>query len=131
MKTNIIKIAFVAMCLMGIQSFTNVSQLHAGDIVLIPITPIDPNPQPHRGPQQSIIPHVEINDACNILTFTGCATISAIVEIENQYGNIVATQVLFLTENGQVQMGISTLPEGDYTLRLTINDQIYEGEFTK
>lgn len=131
MKTNIIKVAFVAMCLMGIQNFTKVSQLHAEDIILIPITPINPNPQPHRGPQQSVVPHVEINDECDELTFTGMAPICTIVEIEDLLGNIVATQVLYLIENEQIQMGISTLPEGDYTLRLTIDDQIYEGEFNK
>jgi len=73
MKRNLLKVAFAALCLLGIQSFTGMSQILAENIILRPITPTPPpsnddGTPPHRAPQQSVVSAVEINDACDELT---------------------------------------------------------------
>ena len=136
MKRNLLKVAFAALCLLGIQSFTGMSQILAENIILRPITPTPPpsnddgTPR-HRAPQQSVVPAVEINDACDELTFTGSASISAQIEIEDELGDVVLVQALVLSNNEQVSLSVAELPEGDYVLRLTIGDKDYEGEFSK
>ena len=92
MKRNLLKVAFAALCLLGIQSFTGMSQIMAEDIILRPCDPSDPKPEPHRAPQQSVVPAVEINDACDELTFTGSASISAQISriftfVEESFGD--------------------------------------------
>ena len=131
MKRNLLKVAFAALCLLGIQSFTGMSQILAEDIVLLPINPSDPKPGQNRAPQQSVVPAVEINDACDELTFTGSASISAQIEIEDELGDVVLVQALVLCNNEQVSLSVADLPEGDYVLRLTIGDKAYEGGFSK
>lgn len=103
----------------------------AEDIILRPCDPSDPKPGQNRAPQQPVVPAVEINDACDELTFTGSASISAQIEIEDELGDVVLVQALVLSNNEQVSLSIADLPEGDYVLRLTIGDKDYEGEFSK
>ena len=116
---------------MGIQCFTGLSQILAEDIILRPSDPSDPKSEPHRAPQQSVVPAVEINDACDELAFTGCASITALIEIEDELSDVVLEQTLVISNNEQVTLSIADLPAGDYVLRLTIGDKAYEGEFGK
>lgn len=130
MKKSIFKITFATACLLGMQSMTSSSQLMAENI---PLTN-DENyqiPDKHRSPALDLTPIVEINDAGTQLSFTGQATITFSVEIEDEDENTVLTDVLAVQENDMVTLSISSLPAGNYTLYVTIGDARYVGEFSK
>lgn len=134
MNKNSMKVAFAALCLTGIQFFTSSGFLNAETITFTPIVldpPYDDNPNPHRAPQQNLLPCVDINDTCDELTFTSDCTITLAVEIRDEQGTIVHSQELFLTPNASEIISISNLTSGEYTIYLTIEEQIYEGVFMK
>ena len=86
-------------------------------------------PIPNRTP--IIVPTVSINDGGTLLTFTSTTAITFSVEIEDENGNTMLTDVLSVQENDIATLSIASLPTGDYTLYVIIGDNTYEGEFSK
>ncbi len=130
MNKTILKVAFAAACLLGLQGITFSSLLMAEEqIPLILIEGDTSTPIPKRTPE--LTPLVEINDAGTQLTFTSTAAITFSVVIEDEDGNTVLTDVFALQQNTQTNLSIASLPTGDYTLYVIIGDNTYEGEFSK
>ncbi len=130
MNKTILKVAFAAACLLGLQGITFSSLLMAEEqIPLILHDGSTTTTQPHRNP--ALTPIVEINDVGTQLTFTGTAAITFSVVIEDEDGNAVLSDVLAVQQNAQTYLSIASLPAGDYTLYVIIDDNAYVGEFCK
>lgn len=130
MNKTILKTALSALCLLGLQSITSSSQLMADEkIPLIRTEGSTGVPIPNRTP--IIVPTVSINDGGTLLTFTSTTAITFSVEIEDENGNTMLTDVLSVQENDIATLSIASLPTGDYTLYVIIGDNTYEGEFSK
>ena len=132
MRTKCMKVALVAISLMGIPCIEGVCPILADEIILMPVGPLgdgnDDNPEHNRGPQLPV-PYVEIKDTSDELSFTSSFTLSASIEIENEFGNIVQSDALVFNAGTPAQLSISTLSSGCYTLRLIIDEVVFEGVF--
>lgn len=137
MKKNFMKVAFAALCLTGIQSFTSSSYLRAETIIFSPIAfdpPFDDGTRdtnPHRAPQQILLPYVEIDDACDELTFSSDFALAVDIDIKDAQETTVVSQTLMIHSGKSIDLSILDLPTGEYSIFLYLGDNIYRGVFTK
>ena len=134
MKQAFLKKAIVAICLSVIQGFLGLSPIYAEPILFVPVNngdPTDDNSNPHRAPQQILLPYVEIDDACDELTFSSDFALAVDIDIKDAQETTVVAQTLMIHSGKSIDLSILDLPTGEYSIFLYLGDNIYRGVFTK
>ena len=84
-----------------------------------------------RSPSLNILPIVTYDEDEASLTFEGVITLGYVAyTILDEDENVVLTGYVNIQQDMQESISVATLPAGDYTLEVEINDITYTGSFT-
>ena len=108
------------------------SMIHADDKVPVPLTPT-PDKTEHPGQRMpanySYLPTVYYSSDAGELLFIGNVPLLCSVEVCDENGDVVLSDVLVIVPGHNISMAVDTLPARVYTLVLTIGDSNFEGTF--
>lgn len=118
-----------------LMSIAPLSMVYAGDDTVVPLTPRilpghgDMHPGQRMPANYSYLPTVYYSSDAGELLFIGNVSLSCCVEVCDENGDVVLSEVLVIVPGHNISMAVDTLPARVYTLVLTIGDSNFEGTF--
>jgi hypothetical protein len=105
------------------------------DFIPVPLQKVD-NDGEHPGQRSpedySFLPTILYNEAAETLSVIGNADLGAVpYTITDEDDNVVLSGILMIANGTQTNLSIASLPTGDYTLYVIIDDKTYVGVFSK